>query len=188
MPKRIVPLFLALIVLSGLSACAKKFQPGQLASGIDVGSTYYTQFSLFQEKNNYRTTNYRRGFLIPVNTAVTLTSINSKEITLRLSDSGQPLTIENVPKHTNEDVQAAFLKILGPRKVDLSRFSADEQKAILDGQVKIGMSRKAVQVAIGYPPQNSTPNLSVDDWTYWASRFDRFIVHFKNDKVAEIRH
>lgn len=185
--KRVFPLALVLIVLFHAGGCAKKFEAGELASGIDVGARYYTQFSLYQEKNRFRTTNYRRGILIPVNTAVTLVSIDSKQIELKVNETGQVLEIENVPKHTKEDVQTAFKKIVGPRKVDLSRFTADERDAIVEGQVRNGMTRKAVLVAIGYPPQIATPSLHADEWIYWASRFDRFIVRFKDDKVAEIR-
>lgn len=174
------------IVLLGLSACAKQYKPGELAPGINPGGVYYTQFSLFQEKNRYRTTNYRRGFLVPINTPVTLVSIDSKHIELKLNQNGQPLTIENAPKHTNEDMQAAFKKILGKRKVVLEEFTDSEQKQIRDGKVAAGMSRKAVLAAIGYPPQTGTPTLNSDQWTYWSNRYDRFVVHFKGDKVSEI--
>ncbi|PZN83998.1 MAG: hypothetical protein DM484_03440 [Candidatus Methylumidiphilus alinenensis] len=179
-------LFFALILLSLLGACNKQIKPSELVPGIELGQFYYTQFSLFQEQNNFRTTNYRRGFLIPVNTRVSLVSISSKKAELKLADSGQPLTIENVPKHTNEDMQTAFKKIVGPRKVDIDTFSKAEQESILTGKVKKGMGRKAVLVAIGYPPQIETPSLDSNDWTYWSSRFNKFIVHFKNGKVDNI--
>ncbi|MCK9606567.1 MAG: outer membrane protein assembly factor BamE [Methylomonas sp.] len=175
---------LSLIVL--LTGCKKELKPDQLAPGVQPGQVYYTQFSLFQEKNNFRTTNYRKGILIPINTAVSLQSIRADQAELRLVESGQPLSIENVPKHTVDDMQTAFKKIAGPNKVDLSQFSATEKDAILAGQVKKGMSRKAVLAAIGYPPQNETPSLNSNDWTYWSNRFNRFIVHFKNDKVDNI--
>lgn len=184
MYKTILMLFLALTV-AGLAACAKKYKPGELGPGIQTGDLYYTQFSLFEEKGRYRTTNYRRGFLIPINTPVTLVAIDSKKIELK-NRSGQPLVIENVPKHTNDDIQAAFKKVLGKRKVDLEQFSPAEQKKILEGRVEKGMSRKAVLAALGYPPANSTPDLKGDEWTYWSNRYDRFIVRFKNDRVAEI--
>jgi hypothetical protein len=185
MSKKIVTMLL-LSALVLLGACAKKYKPGELAAGIQSGDTYYTQFSLFQEKNAYRTSNYRRGGLIPINTPVTLDSIDSKHIELTLKPSGQKLSIENVQKHTNEDIQQAFKKILGKRKVDLSQFSNEEQQNILGGQVKKGMSRQAVKAALGYPPQNSTPSLESNDWIYWSSRYDRFIVRFKNDRVDAI--
>jgi hypothetical protein len=169
-----------------LGACAKKLNTNELAIGIAPGGTYYTQYSFYQEKSRFRTTNYRRGILIPVNTPATLVSIDSKRIELKLNKTGETLTIENAQKHTNDDVQQAFKKILDKRAVNLNAFTAAEQKNIMAGQVGKGMSRKAVLVALGYPPVTATPSLQSNDWIYWASRYDRFIVRFKNDKVEAI--
>lgn len=186
--KMILWMVLSVASVMLLSACKKQLNFADAAPPVSIDSSriYYTQFSLFQEKNNYRTTNYRKGILIPINTAVQLQAMNAKEAELRLVDSGQILTIENVPKHTVDNMQTAFDKIAGPTKVDLRQFSANERDAILSGRVIKGMSRDAVIAAIGYPPQNQTPTLSMNDWTYWNNRFDRFIVHFKNDRVESI--
>ena len=182
--KTVILTLLCLAALLG--ACKKELKPGELASVIQPGKVYYTQFSLFQEKNLFRTTNYRKGILIPVNTGVFLDSINSEKAELRLLKGGQPLTIENVPKHTKEDIQTAFKKIVAPRKLELDQFTEDEQASILAGQVKPGMSRRAVLAAIGYPPQVETPSLESNDWTYWANRFNRFVVHFEGGTVVKI--
>ena len=186
MPKRGIQRFIVILLLLWLGACARQYKPGELASDIEIGGTYYTQFSLFEEKNEFRTTNYRRGALIPINTPVTLVSIDRKRIVVRLTENAQPLTVVNMQKHTGEDSQQAFRKIFGKRKVDLSRFSPEERESILAGQVRKGMSKKAVLAAIGYPPPSRTPSLRSDEWTYWSSRFDRFVVRFRNDKVIDI--
>ncbi len=179
-------LFFLLILMCLLGACNRQIKSSDLPPGIQIGQTYYTQFSLFQEENNYRTTNYRRGILIPVNTPVSLVSIGTDKAQIKINQTGQNLSIENVPKYTKDDMPRAFLKILGPRKVDLSGFSMAEQQHILAGKVKKGMERQAVLVAIGYPPQHETPSLDSNDWTYWSSRFNKFIVHFNNGKVDNI--
>lgn len=173
-------------VASLLTGCKKDIKSSELAPGVQPNQTYYTQFSLFQEKDNYRTTNYRKGILIPINTAVTLQSIDSDKAELRLVATGQPLTIENVPKHTKDDMQTAFKKIAAPSQVDLKGFNADEKTNIQAGRVQKGMSKKAVLAAIGYPPQHETPSLEGNAWTYWSNRFNKFIVNFKNDKVDNI--
>ena len=178
---------LSLLCLAALlGACKKELKPGEMAAGIQLGKVYYTQFSLFQEKNNFRTTNYRKGILIPVNTGVILESINSEKAELRLVKGGQPLTIENVPKHTQDDIQTAFKKIVAPHPLDLNLFTEDEQASILAGQVRPGMGRRAVLAAIGYPPQVETPSLESKDWTYWSNRFNRFVVHFEDGTVVKI--
>ncbi len=180
-------LFFAVLIPLLLGACNRQIKPTELAPGIQPGQLYYTQFNLFQENNNYRTTNYRKGGLIPINTPVYLVSIGSKKAELKLADGGQPLTLESVPKHTNnEDMQTAFKKTVAPTKVNLGVFSKLEQEGIQAAQAKKGMGKKAVIAAIGFPPQIETPNLDSNAWTYWSNRWNRFIVHFKNDKVEKI--
>lgn len=175
-----------LVVAVSLGGCGKDLKNAAPAASVQPAQIYYTQFSLFQEKDNYRTTNYRKGILIPINTPVTLQAMESDEAKLTLVDSGRPLTIENVIKYTKDEMPIAFTKIVAPTKVDLSKFNADEKAAILAGEVRKGMSKKAVLAAIGYPPQHETPSLDGDSWTFWANRYNRFIVRFKNGKVDQI--
>lgn len=181
----LVRLLLALS-LAGLAGCSKKLKPEELLPGISLGGTYYTQFSLFQEKDRFRTTNYRIGRLIPINSAARLVSINKKEFVVQLLQNNQTLTVANNPDHTGEDIQQSFQKTLKKTQVNLDQFSPEERQRILDGEVKKGMSRKAVLAAIGYPPKIATPSLEGSDWTYWATRMNRFVVRFKGDKVLEI--
>lgn len=183
--KLTVILFTVLTLL--LTACQNSATVKPTASNTALpAQTLYTQFSLFEEKNNFRTTNYRKGTLIPINTAATLVSMEGKEAEVRLSNGGT-LTIENVPKYTKDNMQAAFNKIFATTKVNLNQFSPAEREAIMTGQVIRGMSKKAVIAAIGYPPQHETPSLSGNAWKYWGNRFDTFIVHFKQDKVDSIQ-
>jgi hypothetical protein len=175
-----------MLALLLLGACARQYKPEELSPDIQVGGIYYTQSSLFQEGDHHRTTNYRRGTLIPINTPVTLVSINSKRIEIKLNATGQPLYIDAILKHTNEDALQAFKKTLGRQKVNLALFTPEEQRNILKGKVDKGMSKKAVLAALGYPPQIATASIVNDDWTYWSSRMSQFFVHFKNGKVSEI--
>lgn len=179
-------IFFSLCLLVLLGACHRQLKPSELPSSVQLGQVYYAQFSFFQEENNYRTTNYRKGILIPINTPVSLVSIDTKSAQVKLRDGGQPLNIENVQKYTKDDMPAAFLKIFGPRPVNLEDFSEDERDGILAGKVKKGMDRRAVLAAIGYPPQHETPSLNGNDWTYWSNRWNKFVVHFKNNKVENI--
>jgi len=169
-----------------VAGCNKTLKPEQMPAEVQSGGLYYTQFSLFEEKNTYRTTNYRKGVLVPINTEIVLEAMSSGDAKIRLLGTGQILTIENVPKYSKDAMPEAFKKIAAPGKVDLSRFNAAEQAAIREGKAIAGMSREAVLAAIGYPPQHETPSLAADSWTYWANRFDRFVVRFNNGKVVEI--
>jgi len=163
--------------LSAAQPTARVAQPFQI---------YYTQFSLYQEQGIFRTTNYRKGTLIPINTPVGLLSLDADRAVLGIIQNGEPLIIENVAKYTLDRMPIAFSKVTGTSKVDLTQFTEAEREAILAGQVKPGMRKKAVLAAIGYPPQHKTPSLDANDWRYWSNRFDTFVVHFNNDQVENI--
>ncbi|NOQ14410.1 MAG: hypothetical protein GQ583_08050 [Methyloprofundus sp.] len=183
--QRLVHIIL-LFTLFNLTAC-QTLEPKPLPAGLQLGDKYYTQVTMQYEKGKYRTTNYRRGLLLTVNTEVELLEVTSKSIRLKLIQAEQELLIVNVIKHTGDSVYQAFDKLLAKTKVNLSRFSALEQKNIAKGSVAKGMSKSAVKVAIGYPPITKTPSLDGDKWTYWSNRFNRFIVHFAKDKVTQVQ-
>ncbi len=174
--KRLALPSIVLALVSVLAACASSSYADRPAGG-----TYYTQFALHHEKNRFRTTNYRRGILLPINSQVTLVDMNSKRIKVRVESTGQELLVENMPKHTSEAIDAAFDKIFADAPVDLDQFTADEQDAIARGQAEAGMRRDAVIAALGYPPAVGTPTLESKQWKYWSSRFTTFLVTFDDD-------
>jgi uncharacterized protein len=178
---------LLLFAVLTLTACVTKIPSESLPQNIRIGGIYYTQFALQYEKERYRTTNYRRGFLLPINTEVKLIDIDSRKIKVQIPSIGKELLIENVEKHTNENTIQAFDKLFAPVKVNLSRFNALEQEQIKTGTVVPGMRKRAVIAAIGYPPAVGTQSLDKDQWKYWNSRFNTFIVHFENGRVSEIQ-
>lgn len=185
--RRFFHLFVIPFLTLLLSACQKPLKPDELPSSIQIGSDYYTQFVIRYEKGVHKTTNYRRGAFIPVNTKVRLAEITNKIIKVKLEPGGQELEVRNVIKHTNDDTIQAFEKLFGKNKVNLSGFTKLERENIKNGTVAKGMRKKAVLVAIGYPPQIETMSLDSDQWTYWSSRWNKFIVHFKNGKVDKIQ-
>jgi len=174
-------------ILLGLSlvACNKKLTSNELPANVNVGGTYYTQVVMHYEKNVYPTTNYQVGTMIPVNTPVKLVEIKEKTINLEIN-GGQKLTLKNVEKHTGDNTVQAFNKLFNRQKVNLDQFSPLEKEHIASGTVAVGMSKKAVTTAIGYPPITKTANLNADTWVYWRHRFNTFNVNFKNGKVADI--
>ncbi|MHB1307265.1 MAG: hypothetical protein ACYC23_09315 [Limisphaerales bacterium] len=159
----------------------------RLAGDTNKATTYYTQFSLFHEGLNHRTTNYRKGILVPANTPVTVVKTKKKHIVVKLPD-GTDLTIENVQKYSGEGIDRIFLRTFSAEKVDLSKFTDAERSAISSGSIETGMTKAAVLVALGYPPKHKTPSLESNQWRYWQNRFNTFVLHFKEGKVAEIQN
>lgn len=174
------------IMLSlSLVACKKKLEATDLA-GISEGSTYYTQVVMHYEKNVYPTTNYQVGITIPVNTPVRLLAIDDKTIDIEVGNPGQKIVVKNYEKHTGDNVQQAFNKLFAKQAVNLNQFSALEKEHINTGTVAVGMGKKAVTTAIGYPPITRTPDINANSWVFWRHKFNTFIVNFKDGKVSDI--
>lgn len=178
---------LILVILSvSVTACNKKLSREELPVNIVENGIYFTQVVTHYEKNVIPTTNYQVGAVVPVNTQVKLVEITKKSITIEINASGQNLVVKNISKHTGDDIYQAFNKLFAKQKINLAQFNTLEKTNIDNAKVALGMSKKAVIVALGYPPNTRTNNLEANSWVYWRNRFNTFIVNFKNDKVSEI--
>ncbi|WP_411728454.1 hypothetical protein [Methyloglobulus sp.] len=185
---RIIMIRGMIFIMLGLAlvACNKKLSTNELPVNVTEGGIYYTQVVMHYEKNAYPTTNYQVGATIPVNTQVKLQEMSKKTISIELGDSGQKIVVKNIEKHTGDNVNQAFNKLFAKQKVNLSQFDRLETEHIDAGTVAVGMRKKAVTVAIGYPPSTRTMNLDANSWVYWRHRYNTFIVNFKDGKVSEI--
>ncbi|MFI3135830.1 MAG: hypothetical protein QX197_03540 [Methylococcaceae bacterium] len=169
-----------------LVACSKKLTKEELPVNISEGGIYFTQVVMHYEKNTFPTTNYQVGIAIPVNTQVKLLEMDKNTISIEIGNPAQKIVVKNIPKHTGDDIYQAFNKLFAKQKVNLSQFNALEKEHIDAGNVAVGMRKKAVTTAIGYPPNTRTANLDANAWVFWRNRFNTFIVNFKNDKVSDI--
>lgn len=172
---------IALGFLAGVHGC--KGAPVAVAPQ----GTYYTKYSLYFEKDVHRTTNYRKGVLLPINSKVTLLSSGRERIRVRIESAQRDLVIENVTKHTNDTLEEAFAKVFATEPVDLSAFSAEEREAIAQGKAIVGMSKDAVLAAMGPPPASGTLSLDSLEWRYWANMWSSFVVRFDSEgRVVDV--
>ena len=187
MLRRLLPILLVLVLT--VCACQKGgFGPASASdarSDSMIGKTYYTQVTFQHEKYRHRTTNYRKGSLVRVNTPVKLLEIGGREALIELP-TGERVEILNHEDHTGKTIYEVFDRMFAPSKLNLSKFSSRERKMIDDGKVEKGMSRDAVLAAVGYPPITYTSTLQSDDWKYWHHRYNTFVVHFKGNKVSSV--
>jgi hypothetical protein len=99
----ILMLVLALFASSGASHAKDDFEiAGGAVPEPDhemVGGEYYTRHGLRQEKNRWRSTNYGRGTLVPINTKVRVDDITSS--TIRLTIVASELLSNVVFAHLN---------------------------------------------------------------------------------------
>lgn len=175
-------LYLLLIALSfGIFGCAKSYELPESSKD----ATFYTQFSFFYEGDTHRTTNYRKGVLVPVNTAVKINEIYFETITVTLIESGQVIKLLNVENFSKATTQQIFERTFKTTPVDLGKYSADKAKLIKNGEYEEGMTKDEVLLSLGYPPAHQTPSLSSTQWRYWQNRFNTFILRFDENGIVE---
>lgn len=184
--RTLVAVLISVLVLLGFSGCrSAKLTPAQKAV-VSEAKTVYTQVGMWSEKGHIIATNYKRGFHLPVNSRVTIIKVTPRVI--RFTYGGQQIDLKNVKRYTKVDISRLMERTFSSTKVDLSRFSESEQKAISRGKITVGMSKDAVIVSRGYPPAHRTPLLDLNSWRYWQNRFNTNIYEFIDGKVSEIIH
>ena len=153
-----------------------------------VGEQYYLRHCLTYESGKvWRTTGYWVGILVPINSKVTLTSLSSKKMQIRLEKTGQLLTIENVEKHTQKDMATIAKAMLTRQEVPIEKLDEKTAKNIRNGILALGMTKEQTVMARGFPPAVNTPSLEVDTWIYNDSVFVKRTLIFQDGVLAQGR-
>ncbi len=175
-------LLLVLFVLFSFTACRG---PSPIK---DVeGSKVYTQIGMWVDGNALETTNYSRGWFLPVNTRVKIENTTARTIRVHVPSRGQSFVIKNRQNYTGKNIEGIYNQYFGDEKVSLKKFDKDVRENIKSGNLEKGMSKKATILARGYPPVHRTSSLESNVWTYWKGRFTgRIKVHFKKEKISRI--
>lgn len=151
-----------------------------------AGKQYYTRNCFMYERGVTETTNYWRGILVPINSQVTLVSLNETSMVLRLAD-GENVRIENVERFSRRSMSTIAHNLLATQPIPIDKFDNATANAIKNGALKIGMTKEQVIMARGYPPGHKTPTLDSDTWTYWSSRFVTQTLVFSNGVLVRGR-
>ena len=185
--KKIIMMLIPMLGLSFLlSGCgAAKLSP-EVQQNFDTKAKLYTTRNMHyyvarRGEKIIETTNYQVSILIPVNSLVTMDGVNKNQIVFLYK--GQKIILRNQAKYTGVDINEIAKQYFSAKKVDLSKFSKAEQKAIKYAQVVPGMSKKAVLISLGTPPAHVTPSTTMDEWKYWRTRWTTFYIDFKNQKA-----
>ncbi|MEO6567969.1 MAG: hypothetical protein ABIO94_04340, partial [Opitutaceae bacterium] len=152
-----------------------------------VGKDYFTRFTLHEEKNEYVTTNYGRGAIVPINTPVKLVSMSGTKMVLRRLDTNQDLKVDNEEKYTNKPITGVAAMMLAAEKTPLEKLPDEVANAVKNGEMRKGMTKELVLMARGFPPAHETPSIDSDKWVYWSSRFVKLTVVFANGRLSEGR-
>jgi len=153
-----------------------------------VGEQYYLRHCLTYESGKvWRTTGYWVGILVPINSKVTLISLSSKKMQIRIEKTNQRLTIENVEKHTQKEMAAIAKDMLTRDAVPIEKFDEKTAKNIRNGILTLGMTKEQTVMTRGFPPAVNTHSLEIDTWVYNDSVFVKRTLIFQDGVLAQGR-
>jgi hypothetical protein len=173
--------------MSARAACLAAILAFGAASAASAAD--YTAYNIwFEQPTKVYSTNYQKGNILPAGSAVKDVNRSSKNLEFTDVRLNLKFSFEFVEKHhpglTREQWIDRFLTTRDFAALS-EGLTAAEIKAIRAGQVQVGMSRKAVLLAAGYPPEVATASTQLDSWKYWRDRFRNYLVQFDNGKVSK---
>ncbi len=159
------------------------------ASAASAADRFYTAYNIwFEQPTKVYSTNYERGNILPAGSEVKDVVRSSKKLEFTDTRLNMKFSIEFVGKHhpgvTAEQWMSRFLTTRDFAALSQG-LTAAEIKAVRAGEVRAGMSKKAVLLAAGYPPEVATPSTQLDMWKYWRHRFGSYSVQFSDGKVSK---
>ena len=162
------------------------------------GKTFYLQHNFYHEDGEATWINFMKtGDFLPIGAEVTVRKLKSDEALLGIKDeTGREREVEWDLDEALPDCATVLQRTLGASAPSLDGLSSAEIDGIKRGAVAEGMSRKAVFLAVGYPPHfyerpwSDTParnkDLTLNELTFVGSTYDFIIVKFENDQVKAI--
>jgi hypothetical protein len=159
-----------------------------------AGVQLYTACNLWYEHpQRMWSTGYRKGAILPAGTAIQKLIKSKKWMKYYILFVNPATRIQHGilwahGHHPGISLEQYVRRTFTDRNFDalVTGFSAEEVTAIHKGQVQPGMSRRAVLVSWGFPPEIGTPTLEAPQWKYWTHRFANSFVNFDGDVVTSV--
>ena len=181
---------LSLVALALAASCKSSGDP--VAEEL-LDTTVYTRVGMRFDAKRGRHLMYSTNYIgmahhLPPGTELTLKKVSRKGFELMDSDGAMYVIAYN-PKHSIVPMatwREQHFSELSEKLPDT--FTDDELDAIEAGEVRKGMTRAAVFLAIGYPPQSTNPSLDARVLKYEVRRpfISRSIRFDDNDKVEQV--
>jgi len=162
--------------------------PSLFAQTFKRGEILYTQTVLHWEKQQMSAANFLVGSFLPHGSAVKVVACNQNRLEFKLLSTGETFYYK-FQKQAGEPLKDHLKKIFATSwdPATVTSMSAIDQKGVAEGTSYVGMSKKGVTIALGYPPHKENPNLVAPVWTYWKNKYNRIKVVFdENGIVMEI--
>ena len=151
----------------------------------------YTAYNMWYQRTNMDCVNYQMGSVLPAGTEVrdaqVVRPVSDKYgnlvpyITFKVAATGKTFEVAYEPTfHPKRSVQD-YYNLMFTKKT-FSELTQDmsevEIKAIKENVLLRGMSKKAVLMSVGVPPDHKTPSLEGNQWYYWKTRMTNKLICF----------
>jgi len=188
---KILGVILFALLVTGAVAAAAVLPPDTLPLKRMVGHYYFLGYNLHADLlyNKISSVNYQlQGAMLPWGSEVRIIRVGRNSLLFEDRRSGKRYRYEFYRKTRRsvplvEHLSRVFLESPDQLKQQVEGMSEIDKDGIYEGRVKPGMSREAVLVAIGYPPEfaNRKVLMTGRDWVYWISRYSKMVVSFGRD-------
>lgn len=157
---------------------------------IATSGDLYTLVNLHVDPKGNRvfSTNYQSPILLPLCTRVRISEQSGKVVRFTAVDQGIEYTYLR-SKHLRAPFSDHLAQVFGSQCVSsrVAAMNEIDRRGIEEGRALPGLSKDAVILAMGYPPDHATTSLAADRWTYWRNRVARMIVHFSDGVVSHVQ-
>jgi hypothetical protein len=191
--RRALPV-LALAATLAASSSAPAADPKALKEKYE-GKSFVLQHNLHIDENEAEWKNFISGDFVPLGSKVTVTKIDKSKAMLVFEDPARTIKLDlddAVP-----DAMFVLDRILGTTAPSLKGLGKTDLQAIKYASILPGMSRKALFLAVGYPPYSYTPPFrhdsatnhdpkKDDEMTYMKGTYDFLKLTLSKDKVTDI--
>jgi hypothetical protein len=183
-------IIIVLIFTGGLifSGCGSKSYSIKGSAGGKIYTAYNMWYEIGKEEVMW-TINYKTGTMIPAGTEVRDVKVKKSEIFFTTVEDKKKFIVNFNAKFHPGKTPENYANMMFSEK-DFDQLTKGMRQTDIDGinegVIMVGMIKKAVIVAYGYPPEHKTPDLDSNVWTYWLNRFTSTTINF-DDKGKTIK-
>lgn len=127
--------------------------------------------------------------IIPADSKIKILKVTRREFEFLVPAKGIKVLFLYDARRMGMNINEYLRKITSPTPVSLAGFSKLDRRGITQGKALVGMSRKGIMTALGYPATHRTPSLDASTYVYWTNRYGTIAVDFDaHGKVKRIRN
>lgn len=184
--------FIVVATLVCALACARDPGGGGGAPSPFASGRGYTLVNLHPDNERSRlfAVNYQQAGLIPVCSEVEYVELGAKVFKFRVVSTNRVYEYVNhkAAAEPFPDHLARFFGAACPQK-ELGSLSEADRRGVREGKPLVGMTRRGVILAMGWPPRHANPDPNASSFLYWQNRFNKVRVDFgENGRVSAVTH